>query len=164
MQIIYAGNIKKSAFIRSQLEACKIGQRVKKAVFYLYFRSAVKSIPFEPVLNGWVQKMRAEGGKRGKGKRREKKRKKEVKMGIKIVLFFSSPEPKAHRWAYSIPMVRRPSYVVRRLSTMLKHLLLRNCLADQSKILCGASLGRGNKILFAASRSHDQDGRHAYIW
>ena len=28
-------------------------------------------------------------------------------------------------------------------STMLKH-LLRNCLFDQSQILCGASLGRGN--------------------
>ena len=37
--------------------------------------------------------------------------------------------------------VRRPSSV-RRLSTMLKHLLLRNRLADQSQILCGASLGR----------------------
>ena len=43
-------------------------------------------MPFEPVLNGWVQMMRAEGGggERGKGKRREKKRKKEEKMGIKI--------------------------------------------------------------------------------
>ena len=49
-------------------------------------------------------------------------------------------------------------------STMLKHLLLRNRLADQSQILCGASLGRGNDILFAASGSHDQDGRHAHIW
>ena len=48
-------------------------------------------------------------------------------------------------------------------STMLKHLLLRNRLADQSQILCGASLGRGNDILFAASGSHDQDGRHAHI-
>ena len=38
-------------------------------------------------------------------------------------------------------------------STMLKHLLLRNRLADQSQILCGASLGRGNDILFAASGS-----------
>ena len=80
----------------------------------------------------------------------------------------SSPEPKAHRWAYSIPMVRRPSSSVRRRrpssSTMLKHLLLRNRLADQSQILCGASLGRGNEILFAASGSHDQDGRHAHIW
>ena len=61
--------------------------------------------------------------------------------------------------------VRRPSAsVVRRLSTMLKHLLLRNRLADQSQILCGASLGRGNDILFAASGSRDQDGRHAHIW
>ena len=57
---------------------------------------------------------------------------------------------------------RRPS--VRRPSTMLKHLLLTNRLADQNQILCGASLGRGNKILFAASGSHDQDGRHAHIW
>ena len=66
--------------------------------------------------------------------------------------------------------VRRPSasVVVRRRrrpsSTMLKHLLLRNRLADQSQILCGASLGRGDEILFAASGSHDQDGRHAHIW
>ena len=55
------------------------------------------------------------------------------------------------------------SGVVRRPSTMLKHLLLINRLADQNQILCGASLGRGNKILFAASGSHDQDGRHAHI-
>ena len=60
------------------------------------------------------------------------------------------------------PSVRPSS--VRRLSTMLKHLLLRNRLADQSQILCGASLGRGNDILFTASGSHDQDGRHAHIW
>ena len=63
--------------------------------------------------------------------------------------------------------VRRTSSVVRPLtasSTMLKHLLLRNRLADRSQILCGASLGRGNEILFAASGSHDQDGRHAHIW
>ena len=63
--------------------------------------------------------------------------------------------------------VRRPS-VVRRpssaSSTMLKDLLLRNRWSDQSQILCGASLGRGNESLFAASGSHDQDGRHAHIW
>ena len=35
---------------------------------------------------------------------------------------------------------------------------------DQCQILCGASLGRGNNILFAASGSHDQDGHHAHIW
>ena len=45
-----------------------------------------------------------------------------------------------------------------------KHLLLQNRLPDQSQILCGASLGRGNESLFAASGSHDQDGRHTHIW
>ena len=57
------------------------------------------------------------------------------------------------------PSVRHPSS-----STMLKDLLFQNRWADQSQILCGASLGRGNDILFAASWSHDQDGRHAHIW
>ena len=71
----------------------------------------------------------------------------------------SSPGPKAHRRAYRIPMVRRPS-----LATMLKDLLLRNRWANQCQILCGASLGRVNESLFAASGSHDQDGRHAHIW
>ena len=47
-------------------------------------------------------------------------------------------------------------------STMLKHLISRS--ADQSQILCGASLGRGDESLFAACGSHDQDGRHAHIW
>ena len=42
MQTIHAGNMKKSAFIRSQLEACKnwsTSQKnlLKKAVFYLDF-------------------------------------------------------------------------------------------------------------------------------
>ena len=62
-------------------------------------------------------------------------------------------------------MVRRPSVVVRpSVVNNFKRLLLRNRWADQSQILCGASLGRGNEILFAASGSHDQDGRHAHIW
>ena len=61
-------------------------------------------------------------------------------------------------------MVRRPSVVRRPSFRMLKHLLLRNRLANQSQILCGASLGRGNEILLAASGSHDQDGCHAHIW
>ena len=39
--------------------------------------------------------------------------------------------------------------------TMLKDFLLRNRFANQSQILCGVSLGRGNDILFAASGSHD---------
>ena len=58
----------------------------------------------------------------------------------------------------SVGVRRRPS------STMLKHLLLSNRLADQSQSLYGASLGRGNKTLFAAPESHDQDGHHAHIW
>ena len=37
--------------------------------------------------------MRAEGGKEGKGKRREKKRKKEEKMGIKILSRLSRSYP-----------------------------------------------------------------------
>ena len=61
------------------------------------------------------------------------------------------------------PSVRCPSSVCPS-STMLKDLLLRNRWSHQSQILCGASLGRGNDILFAASGSHDQDGRHAHIW
>ena len=39
-----------------------------------------------------------------------------------------------------------------------------NRLANQSQILCGASLGRGNESLYKWTRSHDQDGRHAHIW
>ena len=31
MPTIHAGNMKKSAFIRRQLEACKIGKKVKKS-------------------------------------------------------------------------------------------------------------------------------------
>ena len=54
----------------------------------------------------------------------------------------------------------RPSVIVNNF----KHLLLQKGLPDQSQILCGASLGRGNKILFPASGSHDQDGRHAHIY
>ena len=34
----------------------------------------------------------------------------------------------------------------------------------KAKILCGASLGRGNESLSKWSRSHDQDGRQAHIW
>ena len=50
-------------------------------------------------------------------------------------------------------------FVVRPSFTVLKDLLLPNRFANQSQILCGASLGIVNNILFAASGSHDQDGR-----
>ena len=60
---------------------------------------------------------------------------------------------------YRTLMVRRPSVVHN-----FKHFLLSNRGANQSQILCGASLGRGSKSLFTASGSHDQDGCHAHIW
>ena len=55
--------------------------------------------------------------------------------------------------------------------TLFKDLLLRNRLANQSEILCAASMGRGNDSLIAKSWScvaksgtHDQDqGGHA-LW
>ena len=76
----------------------------------------------------------------------------------------SSPEPLGSQGELIVyASSRRPSSV-RPSSTMLKHLLLRNRWADQSQILCGASLGRGNESLYKWSRSHDQDGRHAHIW
>ena len=41
MQTIHAGNMKNSALIRSQLEACKIGQKVKKILLKKPFSSSV---------------------------------------------------------------------------------------------------------------------------
>ena len=41
MQTIHAGNMKKSAFIRSQLEACKIGQKVKKIFLKKPFSTSI---------------------------------------------------------------------------------------------------------------------------
>ena len=58
-------------------------------------------------------------------------------------------------------MVRRSSVVVVHNAQTSSFLKL---LADQSQILCGAFLGRGNENLFTVSGSHDQDGRHAHIW
>ena len=56
---------------------------------------------------------------------------------------FSSPEPKASWRAYSIPMLRRLSIVRRhpqfQTSSSLNHW------ANQSQILCGPSLGRGER-------------------
>ena len=126
--------------------------------------------------------MRAETETKGKGKRRVKKRK--TGENGEQNLFSTRRFFSYAQWSFLAHLsrrligelivypwsgVRRPSAsVVRRRrrpsSTMLKHLLLRNRSADQSQILCGASLGRGNEILFAASGSHDQDGRHAHIW
>ena len=78
----------------------------------------------------------------------------------------SSPEPLGSQGELIVyPSSRRPSGVRwRPSSTLFKDLLLRNRLANQSQILFGASLGRGNESLYKWSRSHDQDDRHAHIW
>ena len=91
-------------------------------------------------------------------------------VNIRLKPIFSSPEPLGSQGELIVypssrrPSVRRPSVRPSVVVNNFKHLLLRNRWADQSQILCGASLGRGNDILFAALGSHDQDGRHAHIW
>ena len=47
MQTIHAGNMKKSAFIRSQLEACKIGQKVKN----VFLKKLFSNLIFEVLSN-----------------------------------------------------------------------------------------------------------------
>ena len=66
-------------------------------------------------------------------------------------LFISSPVPKAHRWAYSIPMLWS-SGVRRRRCRRCCRPPFSNIFSsetalpiNQSQILCEASLGRGNK-------------------
>ena len=78
-----------------------------------------------------------------------------------IVSMNSRIWPKAHRCPWSdVRPPRLPSSSVHNF----KRLLLRNHLANQSQILCGASFGRGNESVYKWIRSHDQDGRHAHIW
>ena len=86
-------------------------------------------------------------------------------------VIFSSPEPLGSQGELIVypssrrPSVCRPSIV--RPSSVVHHFQRSsplNRLANQSQILCGASLGRGNESLYKWSRSHDQDGRHAHVW
>ena len=55
-----------------------------------------------------------------------------------------------------------PGTIYMYMTIIFKQLFLRNCLANQSQTLCGASLGRGNESLYKWSRSRDQDGHHGY--
>ena len=82
MQTINAGNMKKSAFIRSQLEACKIGQKVEKIFLKKPFSTSI----FEVLSNLYrlsltqmavCKRCALKGGKR----ERRKKRKEKVKGG-----------------------------------------------------------------------------------
>ena len=58
-------------------------------------------MPFEPVLNGWVQKMRAEGGAgKGKGKKKRKEKEKGGKNGDQNHFFFSL-QVCAHVFSYA---------------------------------------------------------------
>ena len=83
MQTIHAGNMKKSAFIRSQLEACKVGKEVKK----IFSKKSFSTSIFEVLSNQYrlslsqmagckrcaLKGEKREGGKEGrKGKRRKK--------------------------------------------------------------------------------------------
>ena len=59
-----------------------------------------------------------------------------------FLIFISSPEPLGSQGELIVyPSSRRPASVV--FVNNFKHLLLRNRLADQSQILCGASFGKG---------------------
>ena len=63
-----------------------------------------------------------------------------VVMNLLNLHIFSSPEPKAQRWAYSIPV--KPASVRASVHTF-KHEYLCNQLADWNEILSEASLGGG---------------------
>ena len=80
MQTIHAENMKKSAFIRSQLEACKVGQKVKKIFSKKPFSTSI----FEVLSNLYrlslsqmagCKKCALKAGKREGGKKRKKKEK-----------------------------------------------------------------------------------------
>ena len=89
MQTIHVGNMKKSAFIRSQLEAFKIGQKVRKNLLKKPFSTSIFEVLSNLYRLSLSCKRCALKGGGGKGKRREVKTKKEEKMGIKIVFYKS---------------------------------------------------------------------------
>ena len=80
-----------------------------------------------------------------------------------LIPLFSSPEPTAHRWAYRILMVRRPS-VRRRPSLTISNFFSETTWRIKAKFYLEPPWVGGNESLFATSESHDQDGRHAHIW
>ena len=65
---------------------------------------------------------------------------------------FSSPEPKAHWWAFRIG---RPLSSVRPLSTLFKHLLLRKHWLIEAKFHMESPWIEGTKVFFKQSWSHD---------
>ena len=92
MQTIHAGNMKKSAFIRSQLEACKVGKEVKK----IFSKKSVSTSIFEVLSNLYrlslsqmagCKRCALKGGKREGGKE-EKRKGKRRKNGDQNRFFF----------------------------------------------------------------------------
>ena len=74
-----------------------------------------------------------------------------------IIVIISSPEPRLTGELIGYPWIRRRHR--RRPSSVRSHFQTSsppNRLANQSQILCGASLGRGNESLYKWSRSHDK--------
>ena len=69
--------------------------------------------------------------------------------------FFSSPEPKAQKWAYSIPV--EPASVRPCVHTF-KHEYLWNQWADRNQILSEASLGWGKGCIWFWARSDQNSG------
>ena len=93
MQTIHGGNMKKSAFIRSQLEACKIEKKSKKKIF---LKKSFSTSIFEVLSNlprlslsymAGCKRCALKGGK-GKGKKKRKEKKKGGKNGDQNRLFF----------------------------------------------------------------------------
>ena len=93
MQTIHAGNMKKSAFIRSQLEACKVGKEVKK----IFSKKSFSTSIFEVLSNLYrlslsqmagCKRCALKGGKREGGKEEKRKGKRRKKWGSKSFLFF----------------------------------------------------------------------------
>ena len=92
MQTIHAGNMKKSAFIRSQLEACKVGKKVKK----IFSKKSFSTSIFEVLSNLYRLSLSQMAGckrcalKRGKnkGKKKGKEKEKGGKNGDQNRLFF----------------------------------------------------------------------------
>ena len=54
------------------------------------------------------------------------------------------------------------SWPVCHLCTHFSKIFFSETAVPVSEILCGASMGRGNKSLIVKSRSHDQDGHHTH--
>ena len=98
MQTIHAGNMKKSAFMRSQLEACKIGQKVKKKIFLKKpFSTSIFEVLSNPYrlslskMAGCKRRCALKEEKREREKEEKRKGKRRKKWRSIVFFFFLSP-------------------------------------------------------------------------